>query len=330
MNKLPLIAVFFVIFMAGCVGGFEGFKFGGSATTIEAPDDVLLITDAKVVPTPPIPADSTFDLTFLVENTGDAETGKEAKATKIYAFNWGRCEPAMGGKEGYGNANEWKNTTGEALIGIPNQETSGGRTIFPGGGAYLVEWTFRSPTNDELGRVQGICTVQYKVGYDFTALTVTDVNVVSEARLREANRAGETITVTPITSKSKGPLKIDIAIGADQPIREGTTVPIRVSVEDRGAGLTREVGKEALTITFPDAFIKIDCEKGGFKRAVAEKPVYTNAEAMPFIRKETPPLRCDVTMPSATDLRTYTINAQMDYRYELFDETDVSITPTIG
>ena len=318
MNAKLALAVFSMVFISGCVGGFPGFRFGSAGTTIEAPDDVLLIKNAQVVPTPPIQARSTFDLTFLVENTGDAETGKEAENVTVYGYDWGRCH----------------NTTpasNPGLVGIPGQPT----TIYPGGGASLIEWTFQAPSNDELGRVQGVCTIRYKVGYDFTAFTVTDLSIIDEDRLREANRAGETITVTPVTSKSKGPLKIAIDVGADQPARESTStnpsvVPINIRIDDRGAGFIegRGIGAGKLKVEFPPDFEgKVNCDSNSWNNPTSRTP--TNKNVLPFIKKQTPPLRCDITAPDVADLKTFAIRAEMDYRYELFDETDVEIQPTV-
>lgn len=314
MNRTLIMVVFSMLLVSGCVN-FPGFRFGQQGTVVEAPDDVLLIKNVQIVPNPPIPAASSFDLTFLVENTGDAETGKEARNTKIYAFDWGRCRP---------DPSVEKTSDGQ-LIGIPGQEPNG-VTIFPGGGAVLVEWPFFAPTNEQLGRVQGTCTLRYKVGYNFSAFTITDLSVVDEERLRQANRAGETVEVVPVTSRSKGPLKIDVAIGADQPAREGATVPLNIIVEDRGVGVMRAIPKDALKLVFPAEFAgKITCDPTVWKAAGL---TYTNKEELLFIKKKTPPLRCDVVMPDVVDIKTFSLRAEMDYRYEIFSETPVAIKPT--
>lgn len=416
MNRFPLIAVFSLVFISGCVQ-FEGL-FGGAGTTVEAPDDVLIIKNAVVVPQPPIPADSNFDLSFEVVNTGEAETGKEATGVRVYAFDWGRCKPVapncqaavvptqqfsivfvstslpsfgvdfegkeisvasfasaseVGFKVSGGGSEETKNvrineeqringlyirfdriesyggdtysiwftastsslsTVSERedtvcvrsdgqLVGIPGQPTP----IFPGEGSRLVEWEFKAPTNDELGRVQGRCIVKYKVGYDFKAFTIAELVIIDEERLKQLGRAGERATAEPLTSKSKGPIKIDIQIGSKQPVRENSTVPLNFVVEDKGNGVMREIPAGKLVIRFDSQFASKVSEDQSVWQRVSDT-VFTNKGPVLFIKKKTPPMRIDIVAPDVADSRTFTINAVMEYRYELFDETEVAVTPT--
>lgn len=312
-----------VVFVSGCVEGGDLQSIFSSLTgqqeTVVAPKDVLLIQDIQVIPSPPITAstgsiDSTFTLTFQVVNIGEAQEGsKEADLVKVYGYDWGRCEPRDA-------------IVNDMIQGLQGQETSD-ISIFPGGGAEIVQWEFKAPTNEDLGRMEGKCPIRFKLQYQFDAHTTSDIAVVSKQRLIEASRAGQTISVTPVQTQSRGPIKISVNYDTKQPVAEDLVIPVIIKVHDVGSGMYEKVPNGILEVDFPFPDDWVTCYNFDME---PDSGKWKNQKEIPLIKGETPIIRCDINTQNINieDIKTYNIRADMTYTYTLYGEKDVTIKPT--
>jgi len=303
-----------VIFVSGCVEGGDLqsmlSSLTGEAETIVAPKDVLVITDLRTIPDPPINADSEFTLTLQLVNVGDTEEGsKEAKNVGATVYDWGNCSPTS-------------STT--AFSGID---------IYPGGGAERAEWSFRSPSNTDLGYMERKCAIRFFIKYDYDAQTTSEISIISSERLEQASRTGESIEVTPVQVQSRGPIKISMDVEVEQPVEESLVVPVIIKVHDQGSGMYDKVlPARPLVIEFPSGLRVLSCTptrmislgtnpSGGYTA--------TSSSEIPLIKGESLPIRCDLELnENIDDIKTYFINAKiLNYEYNLYGEKSVTIVP---
>ncbi|MCK4634494.1 MAG: hypothetical protein KAT37_01330 [Candidatus Aenigmarchaeota archaeon] len=322
-----------VVFISGCVegGGFQSIfsSLTGGGETIVAPKDVLLVRDILVIPNPPITAsssvDSTFTLTFQVVNIGETQEGaREAENVHVIAYDWGRCRPMEADGE------TTISPEPDEIYGIgENPEVNLAATIYPGGGAEIVQWSFKAPTNTELGRMEGICPIRFKVVYEFDAHTTSDISIVARDRLVDASRAGETLSVSPVQTQSRGPIKISVDFETSQPVDENLIIPVIIKIYDTGSGMYESVPVDGLEVQFPNAFEIISCHPTSWM-SWSDGEVTNSIGKIPLIKGESPPIRCDLSfIGSIEDIKTYNVRAYIKgYEYPLYEEKDVTIKPT--
>jgi len=347
------IALLPIVFISGCVGSngvFSAFNFiSGEKEEIVAPNDVLLIDKVNVIPDPPIYADTPFTVNFQVMNVGKVSEGdKEARNVKATLYDWGLCHPTDK------NGNELKLDYTSQVIGLEN------KTIYPGG-AELVEFYLKAPTNEELSRMENRCPLRFKVEYEFDAYTTSDLIVVSRERIVEASRSGETIHVTPLKTQSRGPLKIDIDFDTTQPVSSEIIVPTIIKVEDKGSGMYEKIPPGSLILKFPAGIEVLKegtsfCQPSGWFESVDEAldrirdtlpesklkefmskihspyegTVLINTKEIPLIKGETPVIRCSLRVTDEVkNIKTFTIMGEIkNYVYPLYHEEYVTVKPT--
>ncbi len=304
-----------VIFVSGCVegGGMQSvFESLGivETETVKAPTDVIVVEDIEVIPNPPVSAstettDSTFTISFIVTNIGLTDEGAKA-AEDVYAtvYDWGRCDE----------------------VDISND--IGGATIYPGGGAELVEWQFKAPTNEDLGRMEGKCPIRFKVEYEYDSYTTSDIAVIDHDRLINANRAGEKISITPVQTQSRGPLKIEMLFETQQPVDENLVIPAIIRIHDEGSGMYEEVPSGVFSVEFDNGLTVNSCHPVNWINVVSDTEIVNDAP-IPLIKGVSPPIRCDLQSADISDIKTYKAVAKLeDYVYPLYEERMVTIKPT--
>ena len=310
-----------VIFVSGCVegGGLQSIFNSLTGTEVKvAPKDVLLIENIQVVPNMPITATSTFALSFQVTNVGDiGEGSKEATSVKAYLYDWGRCTPVkVPDKDGM-------------VTGISKQEVNP-VYIYPQG-SEIVEWEIDTPDNDQLGRMEGKCPIRFKVEYDFSAYTTSDLVLIDKNRLKEIHRAGNLPSASATMTQSRGPIKISVDFESSPPIVSDLTIPLIIFVTDTGTGLFQNVDIGDLILEVPNDF-DIICYSDWMDEGTETGGIIElkNTREIPLIKGKTPPIRCDLdyTGSAIYDMKTYSVRARMDYTYNLYKEKDVIVRPT--
>lgn len=301
---IPLLVL--ILSISGCVQGGGGLAglMGAGTEEKKAPASLLSFTDIKVIPTPPVRADSNFDFTVQLKNLDDRET---VRNTNFNLYDWGRC----------------------TIEDSPNTNIG---NMFPGS-TKILKWEIGTPTNEQLGQMTGECPLRFKVNYNFDASTRAETIVASKEKLRQVSRTGESIKVSPTVTKSRGPIKIDVSFESSQPLRENTTVPFDVVVRNTGGGDVNRLNNDNVIINIPNASFDQSWEEDGPCNYPNEggSSSATESKRLPFIDKKTPPIRCTFEPPDqgTTPLKTYVVKVDINgYTYTIYDEKIVKVEPT--
>lgn len=226
-NIFLFLSILAIVAVSGCIS--VGDLFGSGTTTVEASSDVMSFSDSTVIPNPPILTGDTFTTDFTIKNLDEFE---DAKNVKLDLYDWGVCIPSScSSPSGWDAIDSTKLQTSysASLNGIsPND-------------VQQVECQFRSPSSEKIGGLDAKCPVRYKLTYDFSGITTTDLNVISNKKFQEMSRAGQTSVVTSVQSKSRGPIKVDFSFGVNQPVRTSSAdsevkIPMYVRIENKGTG----------------------------------------------------------------------------------------------
>lgn len=305
LTLIPLLLL--VVSVSGCVQGGGGLAglMGAGTEEKEAPASLLSFTDIKVIPTPPINADSNFDFTVQLKNLDERET---VRNTDFTLYDTGRCGKRKSPNTDIGN-------------------------MFPGS-TKILKWEIGTPDNEELGQMTGECPLRFKVSYNFDANTRAEVIVASKEKLRQVSRTGESIKVSPTVTKSRGPIKIDVSFESSQPLRENTTVPFDVVVRNTGGGDVNRLNNGNVSIKISGK--NVDFSQSWKETGPCNYPneggsaSKTQNKRLPFIDKETPPIRCTFKPPTQTaPLKTYVVKVDINgYTYTIYDEKIVKVEPT--
>lgn len=212
--KKFVLGLFLILLVSGCAGLPDIFSglipgAGDKVNKTELSPDLIVIQNINVIPAPPISAGDQFSVSFDIKNQD------EIKDVKIdYSlFDMGLCSYTTS-----------QSSTTATIKLFPLQ-------------TEFVEWTFNSPSNDEIAYLPNKCPIRFKVNYTFDATSQIDVDIISAARLTQLQRAGTPPSFVPSLSVGIGPVKIYLSFGASLPARDNSSLPIFIIVEDKGTGL---------------------------------------------------------------------------------------------
>ncbi|MBU5557516.1 MAG: hypothetical protein QW751_00340 [Candidatus Aenigmatarchaeota archaeon] len=309
-----LFAVLITIFVAGCVGGPFQSLFGQAGEVREAPEDIIVVQNENIVPTPPVLASDEFTVSFEVKNVDDINTVPSVNAE---LYDWGLCDESK--------------ITGWTKLGSKYIQNLG--KMGPGQSKPL-DVVLVAPSAAQLGNLPGRCPVKYKVNYYFTASTSTSVEVISATRLRALQTAGQAPTYTPTTDIGRGPIKIYMAAVSAMPARTDSTLYISIQVQNKGAGTYLAVPEKKLILKAPDSWTLQDNCGDEFIDAGTEPgyKLYKNKRTIDLVGadKKTFEIRCGFKMPSESDVpetKEYYVFSSLEYRYDLIRELSVDIKP---
>ncbi|MEM5778299.1 MAG: hypothetical protein QXD43_00485 [Candidatus Aenigmatarchaeota archaeon] len=307
MKKVVLSLVLILLF-SGCTGMPDIFKgiipgVGEQVNKTELSPDLIVIQNLNVIPNPPINAGDQFSVSFEIKNQDEIN-----EVSTFYSlFDTGLCQPIGG------------DATNEPLGKLAPQQTE------------FKEWTFSAPKSDEIAYLPTKCPIRFKVNYSFEARSQIDVNIISKERLTQLQRTGAQPTFTPSLTVGRGPIKIYLSFGAQLPARNESSLPIYITVEDKGNGLLKEIPEHKLKLKVHKDFTLSDCEKFELESS-GDYNIYRNKDKIPIIKKKTSQIRCSFTTPSSDAInnleKTYFITASLEYDYEIIGETSVDVKPT--
>ena len=307
-----------ILLVSGCAGMPDIFKGIISGTEgvnkTELSPDLIVIQNLNVIPTPPISAGDEFSVSFQMKNQDEIN---ELKDVGYILFDYGLCKPPSSGTEG--------------II----QHFSPLATEFK-------EWVFTAPSNDQIAYLPNKCPIRFKINYTFNSASQIDVNVISKDRLAQLQRAGNPPSFTPSLSVGSGPVKIYLTFGTSLPVRNESSLPIFITVEDKGVGLLREIpgaSEKSLILKVHKNFkfnsTDGSCDKfedRGDDPLDSNYKIYRNKDAIQIIRKKSPQIKCTFKAPSSGDInnleKTYFITARLQYDYEIAGETIINIKPS--
>lgn len=318
MKKFAL-GLILILLVSGCTGlpfdlsgiipGLDGKK---ANVTVMSPD-VIVIKNIIVIPSSPINAADQFSVSFELANQDDVKY----VGTSYSLFDTGLCA---------------KQTTGDL-------DTKPTWDMVPSGTEF-VQWDFKAPSNEEIAYLPNKCPIRFKVGYNYDATTQIDVDVISQDRLSELQKAGTNPTFTSSLNIGRGPVKIQLSFGTSLPVRGSSAsnpanaLPIFITVEDVGTGLLEAIPANALKIYIPSNFPiptpdRFSCGTPVTRGSISYN-VCSNSAEVPIIRKKSSQLRIGAQAPPETMEKTYFITAELNYDYEIVGETAISVKPTIG
>lgn len=307
---IAVIALVSIVSVSGCIdlGGFKSVFSSGEVT--KATPDLIIIKDTSVIPKPPVPADTPFTYSFSIYNNGDKNP--EINDIKVKLYDWGMC-------------------------GTSKEEKYEYLTNLSPASEELIEFKLTAPANNLLVGLQNQCSLKYKINYNFKAESSIDMRVISQDKLTQMQKAGQTPSFTPSQNIGIGPMKITFGYDAELPISSGSILPINVVITDEGSGMMKmtdgKIAPGLIELQVPADFVKVSCDKFGTptetEKSGVKYNVYKNSQDITMIKSKTPELRCSFTAPPTDDERTYLFYANMGYTYELDNEQSVAVKPVI-
>ncbi len=377
-SALLLFLVVLVVAVSGCI---SNLGFGSQLVEVEAPNDVMVFQDNAVIPNPPVLTGDTFTTVFNIKNLDELEYGEDVW---LSLYDWGVCAPTscIPGEssriaEGTTCTGSEKNGTLVCTAGVT--ETIGWKKIdfnslkssYSAGFGDIspqdiqhIECQFKVPTAEKIGGMNANCHVGYNMIYDFNGITTAELNVISNTKFQEMQRAGQATTVTPVQSKSRGPIKVDLSFGATQPVKTSATdntvkIPLYIKIENKGVGDVKIDANSAsygvwLNVFVPSEIVpQKDCEAfkcedwltGGYAHKKVEgsdAPENDKSKCAltlnddkkitkdMFVKGKTQSFRCELTSPDKNivpEMKTYSIQSEVRYTYQLDNDFNVAIKP---
>jgi hypothetical protein len=310
-----ILTIILVLAICGCIT--NGMILPGQKAKVkELPPDVIVIQNSKAIPSTPINTGDDFSVYFEVTNM---EEQRYVDYVSYKLLDSGLCcllDAGVCATTAKFNQMSTGIFTGSGQVFVPKQ-------------VELVQWTFRAPPAEDLAYIGTKCPVRFKVNYSFNAITETDVDVISQSKYNALQQSGDFATYVPTLTMGRGPIKVNLTFGAAQPIKVGSSLPVYVTVEDKGAGLYSEIPVGALQIKVPSDFINGNCGA----RFGCSGNICSNSGPDPIImiERKSPTFRCTFTTPSSvTSEKVYTIEANLTYNYTLSGQVDVQIKAPSG
>ena len=259
----------------------------------ELSEDLVVIQNMKVIPSPPLNAGDKFSVFFELKNQDELKT----ITVNWKNFDYGLCSP----------------------LNTP-RASSGSVSLAPLQTEFM-EWSFNAPSNEQIAYLTNKCPIRFKITYNYKTTSQIDASVMSDARYIELQKSGNPPSYTPNLVVGRGPIKTYMSFGAALPVRSGSSLPIFITVEDKGTGMLSSIPAGALTLNFNG--ISVNC---GDRFNDCSSGTCTNKE-IPIIQKKTSILRCSLTAPTVDPEKTYYFTASLDYNYELELQIDVTVKP---
>ena len=316
--KKFVLGLILILLVSGCAGlpDFGIFPNGNKVNKTELGPDLVVIESVNTIPNPPINAGDQFSISFEIKNQDDINDVKVGYSL----FDTGLCS--------YLNSSQSRSSKTDTSLAPLQME--------------FYEWTFNSPSNSEIAFLPNKCPIRWKINYTFNATSQIDINVISQERLSQLQRSGNPPTFTPNIVIGRGPVKVDMTFGASLPARNSSSLPIFLTIQDKGTGLLKEIPAstdESLYLKVPDSFgfVSESCDKfEDTGSSVTEGDItykfYRNKVPISIIKKSSPQIRCLFTAPNSAAIndieKTFFITSSLKYSYEITGETSVNVKPT--
>jgi hypothetical protein len=305
-----IITILLVLAVCGCIGSSGIFLPGQSKKVKELPSDVIVVQSIQQLPNIPINAGDDFSVSFEVTNL---EEQRYVDYVAYSLLDSGLCTVTSP-------------TTNTIPTGV---FTTGGQVFLPKQ-VEFVQWTFNTPKAEDLAYIGSKCPIRFNVTYSFTAISDTDVDVITDAKYDQMQQSGSFSTYVPTLSMGRGPIKINLTFGSVLPIRVGSSLPVYVTVEDKGAGLYSEIPDQALKIYIPNGFSTISCGDRFSCSSGSVSSICSNNQKILMINRKSPPFRCTFTTPTVTSEKVFNIEANLTYNYTINSQVDVKINSPSG
>jgi len=241
----------------------------------------------------------------------------------------------------------------------PDQCAPSSQCVLRTGATKQITFEVKAPTKDEIANVITKAKLNYRVNYDYNGATNFEVLAVGYDEIIKRQKDGKTLTTNLIDSKSSGPIKIDVELGAPYIITTqtgSTTAPSSVKskayiifkLRNAGAGALKDSVIEAnkfkihIPAGLPNSPIVVPTERD---RAGNTIPIFSctigtadvvceNIKRIEFFKTESEPFLFEITdvkeLPVDVPHKTFLITSEVEYTYELRGISEVEINPIIG
>jgi hypothetical protein len=298
--KILILTLILVLLFSGCAGIPDIFGTK-KAEVKEQPPDVIVVQNINILPKPPINSGDQFSVSFEISNQ---EEKREVKYVGYEILDSGLCSLKSG------------NPTDIF-------------TNFVSGQTEFIEWVFNAPSAESIGHLSTKCPIRFKTNYTFDSISEIEVDVISEEKYNQLQQSGGFKTFVPTLTIGRGPIKIYLSFGASLPIKTNTTLPIYITVEDKGTGLYSTVPTGKLIMKVPGEFNFSGC--GERFNCSKQDNFYTcnNTQDIVMIKGKSPLFRCSFTTPVIPIEKIYLIEASLEYDYEITKEVEVEVKPIL-
>jgi len=360
---IPVVAILLVVSVSGCVG-FDGFKswFGPTQATVEQTPDILITTNQRTIPNPPILADSEFTVMFTLKNQDQTQSLRNV-GVKLY--DWGVCNPVTesGVPQFLPDSDDWYIGDGFFL-----------RTFdeFFNLEEKVIEFNLMAPDNQRIGNIETDCPVKWEVNYTFSSRSQDDFTAISKERKREFDVSGTSWTGTNQAQYvGIGPVKMYFDFKTPMPVQSESSIQFGITVVDKGSGIYPKIEKNTMFIKVPKEWVenvddattacttgfqlvgKIDASStapagytpvsGGTGSITALAVyahvedgyvVYTNDKDISLYNRESSEIICRFKAPdldtAGVPEKSYFISANItDYDYRLLGSQTIHIKPSV-
>lgn len=278
----------------------------------ELPPDVIVVENINTLPAPPVNAGDLFTITFEIVNKDE----NEGRSVDVELFDYGLCKP-----QGVLLTTEWG---GDGEVYSKTYDLSPLETEF-------IEWSFQAPENKEIAYLTAKCPIRFKTSYSYSSTSQVVVGVINQDERMRRLRAGQTITFIPNQTVGRGPVKIYFDFGASLPVRTDSTLPVFITVEDKGTGLLEEIKLNNLSLNISSKFTRLPehCEKFDLSGS-NDYNKFVNNIPIQMIKRKSSLIRCSFEAPYVEIEQTYFLYSTIDYSYDLTYEVDVQVKPLLG
>jgi len=309
MKKLFLILIL-VLTVSGCTlpGGWNPFQSQGTQVK-ELPPDVISINNITVLPSTSVRAGDEFSVYFELFNQDEFNYTD----VSYNLYDRGMCTP----KGGYPDISI--NPPEGSLQRLAPKEIR------------QVEWTFTAPDADTIAQLRVTCPIRFRFDFNYIAESQIDILVINSNHFSELQKAGKATTFSPTVNVGRGPIKVYFDFGTTLPVKNDSSLPVYIRVEDKGTGLLKQIDSGNFTITFPSDFDLTDVDCPYFNKC--PNHVCTSNAPILMINKKSLDIRCSgIKTPSVALMRgvpekTYFINSTLNYNYYVAGEVDVEVKP---
>lgn len=311
MKKLFLTLIL-VLLASGCTlpGGLNLFSSGGTQVK-ELPPDVISINNITILPSTSVRAGDEFSIYFELSNQDEFNYTD----VSYNLYDTGMCKP----KGGYPDIST--NTEGPLEPHFAPKETR------------QIEWTFTAPDADKIAQLRVTCPIRFRFDFHYQAKSQVDVLVINSEHFSELEKSGQVTTFSPTVNVGRGPIKVYFDFGATLPVKNDSSLPVYIEVQDKGTGLLKQIDSGNFTVTFPDNFNVQNGNKTCPYFNCANNKCKNNVPIL-MINKKSLDIRCSgIKTPTVADMgagvpeKTYFIGSTLDYNYYTAGEVDIEVNP---
>jgi hypothetical protein len=338
---IPAALIAVIAVMAGCVGQFPGLPGFGSevikpsfAASSLGVVDVVAIEGIQTLPAGTVLPDQPLRL-FMNIISKDTDPLKSIQNVGIKLFDASVFKGMgtgieIGGGTGFCN---------ELPSGCEPEERrcADFDCVLQAGETKSIIFNIKAPSAAEIANILTKATLSWFVRYAYTGTTNYDVLLVSEQEVLRLQQAGQTLNVPLQSIQGSGPVKIDMSTPTSFSITTSTTTPpdifLVIKLRNSGSGTIKnnKITQGNLKISIPNSLGTVN--PGDYFVAqgtdAAGNPTYANARDIEFIKKETIPMQIRITPTQLYDVphRTFQVNANVQYEYELRNSVTIDIRP---